>query len=226
MNMANESVQVMSDVSYGTAAVMAPRSLPSLFAPDQGEPGHDVRILDALSAGRGRRAVGGRAATALTLGVVLAVVPVLVFVMWERWRIGADEGGREPVDVVAMSAPVVTDVGQERLPAVQVPVMPPVQELRPPAATIVEMPVMRGEQSRTGDSPSVGARAGLAGGRPPREVARAPAASAKSKAAGERKTDARRSAPLARTQSAAPKPAEEQVDADVQVIEAIVTRAR
>lgn len=226
MNMSNESVQVMSDVSYGTAAVMAPRPLPSLFAPDQGEPGHDVRILDALSAGRGRRAVGGRVATALTLGVVLVVVPVLVFVMWERWRIGADEGGREPVDVVATSAPVVTDVGQERLPAVQVPVMPPVQELRPPAATIVEMPVLRGEQPRTGDSPSVGARAGLAGVRPPRAVVRALAASAKSKAAGERKADARRPAPLARAQSAAPKSVEEQVDADVQVIEAIVTRAR
>lgn len=173
---------------------------------------------------------------ALTLGATLVVVGVPAFVMWVSWRAttGVGEGGREPVDMVAMSAPVVNGIGQERLSEVQVPVMPPGQEPRAPAATIVEMPVQRVEQPRSGESRLVGTRAGVAGGRPPREavrasqreVVRASAASAKSKAVGERKAEARRPAPLSRAQSAAPKPVAENVDADVQVIEAIVTRAR
>lgn len=241
MNMANGSVLVMSDVSNGTAAAMAARPLPSLFAPSQREQGHgDVRILGELSAARRTGAGGGGAGKALALVALLVVVGVLVVVMWVPGRepAGVGAGGREPVDVVAMSAPVTTGAGRERLPDAQRLEMPPVQESLAPAATIVEMAAQRVEQPKMVGGPAGGARARMVdGGRSSdvagrgtaraaqREVARGSVAGAKSKVAGERMADAGRSAPLARTRSAAPRLLEDQVDADVQVIEAIVTRA-
>ncbi|NMF90414.1 hypothetical protein [Aromatoleum petrolei] len=177
----------------------------------------------------------------LAAGVVLAVAGLLVFVMQKPWRSTGGEGAVEPesVDLVGMSAPVVTDVRQERLPEVRAPVMPPVQEFRAPAATIVEMPVQRVELPNKVDSPPGVANVSVAGGRrpseaagrgamrvAPREVARTSTASAKSKPGGGRKADARRGAPPVRTQPGGPKHVEERVDADVQVIEAIVTRTR
>ncbi|NMG28246.1 hypothetical protein [Aromatoleum evansii] len=159
----------------------------------------------------------------LAAGAALAVVGVLFFAMWESWRapVGESAGGREPLDVVPVSAPMETETRPERLPTVQASVMPPVPEFRAPAATIVEMPAQRVEPPRIVDSRSGGVKRVAQ-----REVARASAASAKPKPGGERAAEARRGAPPVRMQPAVPKHAEERVDADVQVIEAIVTRAR
>lgn len=159
----------------------------------------------------------------MAAGAALAVAGVLTLAMWEPWRapVAESAGGRESLDVVAVSVPVETENRPERLPAMQAPVMPPVPEFRAPAAIIVEVPVQRVEPPRIVDSRSGGAKRIAQ-----REVARASAVSAKSKPGGERAAEARRGAPPVRMQPAVPKHAEERVDADVQVIEAIVTRAR
>lgn len=177
---------------------------------------------------------------ALVAGAALAVVAVLAFMMWGRWRAtaGVDEGGGKGVDVLIVTAPRAAEVRQESVPAVR-ELAPPLQEARVPAATIVEMPSREGEKPEASVS-----RAGMASARPaetrPASAgvrvgdARASRAATLSRAAakpqgkrgGDSRADARHSPPQVRRQSVVSKDVEERIDSDVQVIEAIVTRSR
>lgn len=229
----------MLHASSGTAAAVGAQPAPSLFATTVCEPGHgDVRILGELSAGRRVGAGGRRVRMALVLGAVLAIVLALSFVIWERWRAtsGLNEG--EGVDVVAMSAPVAAEVRQEPAPAVQ-EFVPPQQEVRVPAATIVELPSPEGEKPEMAIRRPGVASVRRTETRPAREATRVAdarashgatvrhsAAKSQGKRGGDSTADSKHATPQVRRQSAVAKDVEERIDSDVQVIEAIVTRSR
>ncbi|MCC4115237.1 hypothetical protein LLG90_07730 [Aromatoleum toluclasticum] len=212
---------------------MGVQPVPNLFATTLREHGGgDIRILDELSAGRGMAAGGKRASMALVLGVALAVVLALTSLMWE----GEPVASRmvEGADVVAVSAPAVMGVRQEPVPAVPVFVSP-VQEVRTPAATIVEM--AGPDMERPGAA--IGRSGGAGGGRPVKDVegranargargatVRETAARSQSKRSDDPRAGARHAAPPVRRQPEMTRNVEDRVDADVQVIEAIVARPR
>ncbi|MCK9985568.1 MAG: hypothetical protein AzoDbin1_02040 [Azoarcus sp.] len=157
----------------------------------------------------------------LVLGAALAIVSALVFVAWESGR--ATFRVDEDVDLVAESAPIVSGVRQEPVLAEQRPA-PPLQEVRTPAATIVEMPVQGAEKPEARPASGVvrGANARALHG----ATVRGSPARSPSKRGGDSKADFAHSAPQVRRLPAITKDVEERVDADVQVIEAIVTRSR
>lgn len=225
----------------GMAAAVSAQTAPSLFATTACEPGHgDVRILDELSAGRREKAGGRRVYMTLVLSAVLAIALALSFVMWVRWRApaGAHQGGGDGLNVVAMNAPITAGVRQESVSAVQ-DLAPPPLEARAPTATIIEMPSPQGEKpemavrrpevasARPPETRSAREVTRVAGARAARgaTVSRA-AARSQGRRGGDSVADSRHSPSQVRRQSVVPKDAEGPIDADVQVIEAIVTRSR
>lgn len=158
---------------------------------------------------------------ALVSGAALAIVSALVFVAWERGR--ATFRVDEDVELVAESAPVVSAVRQGPVLAVQ-RLAPPLQEVRTPAATIVEMPVQGAEKPEV--RPASGATRGANARAVHGATVRGSPARSPSKRGGDRKADSAHSAPQVRRLPAITKDVEERGDADVQVIEAIVTRSR
>lgn len=227
----------MSHACSGTAAAVRAHPVPNLFATtSRADVRSDVRILDELSAGRRMAAGGKRVLMVLVLGVGLAVVSVLTMLWWDGGR--ATFGIDEAADGVEVSVPVVTGGREEPVPAMPV-LAPPVQEVLAPAATIVEIPVPGVEASGGAIRRSEGAGVDPARGRLVKGVGRGTnargahgaavregAARSQSKRGDVPRSSARHTVSQGQRQPAVTKNVEEWVDADVQVIEAIVTRPR
>ena len=207
--------------------------VPSLFATALRDSGRgDVRILDELSSGGGSGARARRVGVVLISAGMLALVSVLCFAMWERGRTTSHLD--EDVDMVAVGAPVVAGV-RETVTSAEQEYSPLMQEIRAPAATIVEMATqevdrpVRAFRRTEGTGGIRSAREAVRGARTPRRhggTVRELAARSPSHGENGARADTGHAVPQVRRHSAMTKNSLEPVDADVQVIEAIVTRSR